>query len=88
LAIVHWLFAAGAGTGVVHCSQLPEIIIVEMKPNLNRHIMREIVDLLESCLYVVGTSLLSVSTAGRGAVSSETAPAFFPEVIPNPGRNV
>ena len=28
--------------------------------------------------YIYGTSLLSVSTAGRGASSSEVAPAFFP----------
>jgi hypothetical protein len=44
------------------------------------------VDLLESCLYVVGTSLLSVSTAGRGAVSSETALAFFLQAALLPER--
>jgi hypothetical protein len=38
-----------------------------------------IVDLSRHRWYVVGTSLLSVSTAGRRAVSSETALAFFAE---------
>ncbi len=32
--------------------------------------------------YLNGTSLLSVSTAGRGAVSSEAALAFFPTLFP------
>jgi hypothetical protein len=36
--------------------------------------------------YLNGTSLLSVSTAGRGAVSSETAPAFFPAATSLPNR--
>jgi hypothetical protein len=35
------------------------------------------VDASESGRYVIYTSLLSVSMAGRGAVSSDSAPAFF-----------
>ena len=37
--------------------------------------------------YLSFTSLLSVSTAGRGAVSSETALAFFPQAAPLPERS-
>ena len=35
------------------------------------------VDPVASCRYIKGTSLLSVSTAERGADSSEAALAFF-----------
>jgi hypothetical protein len=35
------------------------------------------VDAPQSCRYIDCTSLLSVSTAERGADSSEAAPAFF-----------
>ena len=36
------------------------------------------VDGVPSVRYISGTSLLFVSTTGRGAASSEVAPAFFP----------
>jgi len=35
------------------------------------------IDRAETRRYIAGTSLLFVSTAGRGAVSSEAALAFF-----------
>ena len=42
------------------------------------------IDQMQLRRYLGHTSLLSVSTAGRGAVSSETAPAFFAEATCRP----
>jgi hypothetical protein len=46
------------------------------------------IDQIQLHRYFNGTSLLSVSTAGRRAVSSETALAFFQKTARNQRRNV
>jgi hypothetical protein len=43
------------------------------------------VDGVQSVRYIICTSLLFVSTTGRGAASSEVAPAFFLGVIQGQG---
>ena len=51
-----------------------------MNPNayaIDPSAVDSIVDAADASRYLPHTSLLFVSTAGRGAVSSEAAPAFF-----------
>jgi hypothetical protein len=56
----------------------------KVKSGMARKLIKEAIDGSVTRRYIANTSLLFVSTAGRGAASSEAALAFSAGQIPSP----